>query len=246
MRALLRRMFDAAIDAAQPALCVPPHLPRAAARPAGGDRRRQGLGSDGACGRGPLGRRAVRAGRHALRLQRAMSPHRDRRGGASGARCRWPCRRRAHPAHGAGAGARRPGAVPDLRRRVGAAGAAAARPDARRQAGGQSGAAEIGCHDPGDELRATASVGHQGRTARGRLSPGADRHAADLRRAGRRSGRHRLGTDRCRSDHVRRCAGDTQTPRYQRAAQRAASARERTRRESEAGRRASGRRAKPA
>jgi glycerate 2-kinase len=27
-RALLRRMFQAAIDAAQPALCVPPHLPR--------------------------------------------------------------------------------------------------------------------------------------------------------------------------------------------------------------------------
>src|SRR5439155_17515129 len=28
-RDLLRRMFDAAIEAAQPALCVPPHLPSA-------------------------------------------------------------------------------------------------------------------------------------------------------------------------------------------------------------------------
>ena len=26
-RALLRRMFDAAVNAAQPAYCVPPHLP---------------------------------------------------------------------------------------------------------------------------------------------------------------------------------------------------------------------------
>src|SRR6202163_1252275 len=31
-RDLLRRMFDAAVDAAQPALCLPPHLPP---RPAG-------------------------------------------------------------------------------------------------------------------------------------------------------------------------------------------------------------------
>ena len=30
-RELLRRMFDAAVAAAQPALCVPPHLPGAAA-----------------------------------------------------------------------------------------------------------------------------------------------------------------------------------------------------------------------
>ena len=51
-RELLRRMFDAAIAAAQPALCLPAHLPP---RPAGRtdrDRRRQGVGGDGARRRG--------------------------------------------------------------------------------------------------------------------------------------------------------------------------------------------------
>ena len=33
---LLRRLFDAAVAAAQPALCVPPYLPRRAERAAGG------------------------------------------------------------------------------------------------------------------------------------------------------------------------------------------------------------------
>ena len=34
--ALLRRMFDAAIASAQPALCVPPHLPKPEELPEGG------------------------------------------------------------------------------------------------------------------------------------------------------------------------------------------------------------------
>ena len=34
-KALLRRMFDAAIASAQPALCIPPHLPKPADAPRG-------------------------------------------------------------------------------------------------------------------------------------------------------------------------------------------------------------------
>ena len=55
-RRLLRAMFDAAIAAAQPALCVPRHLPAPPEGPAGGDRRRQGVGRDGPRRRGPLAR----------------------------------------------------------------------------------------------------------------------------------------------------------------------------------------------
>ena len=46
-RALLRQMFDAAIAAAQPAHCIPPHLPAAPKGRTVGDRRRQGFGGDG-------------------------------------------------------------------------------------------------------------------------------------------------------------------------------------------------------
>jgi len=49
-QALLRRMFDAAIDAAQPARCVPPHLPakprgRVLVAPARRDRRADAVGA---------------------------------------------------------------------------------------------------------------------------------------------------------------------------------------------------------
>jgi glycerate-2-kinase len=59
-RALLRAMFDAAIASAQPdrVIAAAPAGPgRAARRAAGGHRRRQGLGGDGAGGRAPLARR---------------------------------------------------------------------------------------------------------------------------------------------------------------------------------------------
>ncbi len=96
-RELLRRMFDAAIAAAQPALCMPPHLPTAAE-----GRALVVIGAGKASA--AMARavedhwpgRARRAGRHALRLRRAVRAHRDRRGGAPGARCGRPGRGAAH------------------------------------------------------------------------------------------------------------------------------------------------------
>ena len=86
-RVLLRQMFDAAIASAQPALCVPPHLPAAAARQAHRRRSGQGVRGHGAGGGGELVRAAVGAGGDALRLRRAVRAHRHRRSGASGAGC---------------------------------------------------------------------------------------------------------------------------------------------------------------
>ena len=85
-RALLRAMFDAAIAAAQPALCVPRHLPAA---PKGrliviGAGKASAAMAQAVEDHWPGA--AVRAGRHALRLRRALRAHRDRRGRASGAR----------------------------------------------------------------------------------------------------------------------------------------------------------------
>ena len=54
-------MFHAAIASAQPAVCVPPHLPARAARPAHRRRRRQGLGGHGAGGGAALAGSALRA-----------------------------------------------------------------------------------------------------------------------------------------------------------------------------------------
>jgi hypothetical protein len=56
-------------------------------RAADRDRRRQGLGGDGAGGRGALVGAARRAGGDALRPRRAVPTHRGRRGGAPGAGC---------------------------------------------------------------------------------------------------------------------------------------------------------------
>ena len=85
-RALLRKMFDAAIAAAQPARCAAAAPAAAARRTDDRRRRRQGVGSDGASVRGSLAGRYRRACRHALRLRGAVHANRDRRGRASGAR----------------------------------------------------------------------------------------------------------------------------------------------------------------
>ena len=106
----------------------------------------------------------------------------------------------------AGPDRRRPGAVPDLRRRLGAAVAAGAGPDAGGQARHQQGAAEQRRGHRRDELRAQAPVGHQGRAAGRALRAGAGGDAADQRRARRRARGHRQRPDRGRPDHLRRCA----------------------------------------
>ena len=124
-RGFLRAMFDAAVAQAAAGAMPAAASAAAAARPHPRARRRQGLGCDGRGGRGPLAAGAAsRARRHALRLRRARAERdRDRRGRASGARrrragappsacCAW-CRASTR---------RRPRAVPDLRRRLVAAG----------------------------------------------------------------------------------------------------------------------------
>ena len=100
-RELLRRMFDAAMNAAQPAQLHPATPAGTAARAPDRDWRRQGFRGDGPGSRGPLGRPARRAGGDALRLRRAVRAHRDRRSGASGARCRRSEGSNAHSANGA-------------------------------------------------------------------------------------------------------------------------------------------------
>ena len=92
-RTLLEQLFAAAIEAAQPAHCIPPHLPQVPRWPPDRHRRRQGVGGDGARGRGALARPPFRAGGHPLRLCGALRAHRNRRSrtsgaGRGGARCR--------------------------------------------------------------------------------------------------------------------------------------------------------------
>ena len=198
---LLRRMFDAAIASAQPALCIPPHLP--APPPGAGRLVVIGAGKASAamaravedalararCAAWSSRATATPCPAERIEIVEAAHPVPD----AAGLRCR-----RAHAAAGRGPAGRRPGAVPDLRRRLGAAAAARAGPDAGRQAGRQPRAAAVGRHDRRDELRAPPPVGHQGRAAGRGLPPGARADAADLRRARRRPDRHRLGPDRGR------------------------------------------------
>ena len=175
-RALLRDLFDAALAAARPATCLAPYIDEAAAaeRPDDRDRRRQGECGHGASAvEDQLAASARRPGGHALRLRRALQAHRDRRGRASRARREGPRRRRPHPRKGEGPHAGRSRALPDLGRRLGAAGPARARPDAGRQAGGQPRAAEVGRQHRRDEHGAKAPLGHQGRTARRRRAAGA-------------------------------------------------------------------------
>ncbi len=103
-----------------------------------------------------------------------------------------------------GLGAGRPRAVPDLRRRLVAAGPARRRTHAPRQAGDQPRAARQRRDHQRDELRAPPPLGDQGRAPGRGLPPGARADAADLRRARRRPDRHRLRPDRARFHHLRR------------------------------------------
>ena len=187
-----------------------------ATRAIGGRRRRQGFGRDGARRRRPLAGAAQRPGRHPLRPRRALPAHRDRRGGASGARRRRAGRGRAD--HGAGrrTECRRPGAMPDFRRWFGAAAAPPAQPDPGAQAGDQPRPAQVGGQYRRDQLRAPPPVGDQGRATGRRLPSGARRQPADLRRAWRRSLRDRLRPDRRRPDDLRRRAGHPAPLRHRR------------------------------
>ena len=152
-RGFLRALFDAAVAKAVPgpeirAFLPPPPKGRTLVLGAG-----KAGGSMAAAVEAlwPAGRADVRARRHALRLRaaglqgaaaRRPDPHRGRRGRAPGARRRRPARRRAHRRTRARPHGRRPRAVPDLGRRVVAAGVAGRGHHARREAGDQQGAAE--------------------------------------------------------------------------------------------------------
>ena len=144
--------------------------------------------------RGPL----EGPGRHALRPWRAVQRDRGGRGrhpvpDAAGAAAAARILERVRPWR------RRPGAVPDLGRRLGAAGPAGAGPTlADKQAVNR--ALLKRRRDRRDQLRPQASLGDQGRAAGGRGRAGAGRHPGHFRRAGRRSGDDRLGADRARSD----------------------------------------------
>ncbi len=199
-------MFDAAIASAQPALCVPPHLPAAPPRQAHRRRSGQGVGGHGAGGGAELVRAAVGAGGHALRLRRAVRAHRDRRSGASGAGCRGHACGAAHARAGRGLERGRSGAVPFFRRRLGAVAAAGIRTRSRSQAGGEPRTAGVRRHHQRDELRAPPSLRHQRRPPGRGLSPGARAHLAHLRCARRPADRYRVGSHGGGSDHLRRCA----------------------------------------
>ena len=170
----------------QPASPPPPAA--AAQGPHHRGRRRQGLGRHGAGGRGALAGPARGSRRHALRPWRALRAHRDRRGGASGARCgRHAARPSASSTSVQGLGAGRSRALPHFGRRLGAAGPARSRADARGQAGGQharccargANIGEMNCVRK--HLRPSRAAGWPPRRIRRSV-----RDAADLRRAGRR------------------------------------------------------------
>ncbi len=237
---LLKAMFQAAVDAAAPSLCVPAHLPR---RPKG---RTIVIGAGKASGamaravedhwEGPLEGLVVTRYGHKLPTTRievveARAPRARRRGTRGG---------RAHPQDGARAHAGRPRAVPDLRRGLGAARASGRGPDPGRQAGRQQGAAQVRRHHRRDECGEEAPLGHQGRQAGGRRRAGARRGADDLGRPRRRSFGDRLGTDGRRPDLERRRARHHREIRHPRAAgHHRAPARE-SGRDAEARRRAAG------
>ena len=97
-----------------------------------------------------------------------------------------------------------------------------------------NGAAEIRRHHRRDELRAQASVRDQGRPARRRGASRARGDAADLRRAGRRSRGHRLGPDGGRSDDASDAPGRRAQIRHRHAGGAAARSRSRAIRDAEA------------
>ena len=228
-RVLLRQMFDAAIASAQPALCVPPHLPAA-----------------------PRGRLiVVGAGKASAAMARAVEQNWS--GPLSGlvvTRYGYavPCEsidivEAAHPVPDA-AGMRaaqrmlervaglqrgRPGAVPFFRRRLGAVAAARTRSRPRLEAGGEPRTAGVRRHHQRDELRAPPSLRHQRRPFGRCLPPGARAHVAHLRCARRPADRYRVGPHGGGSDHLRRCARHRAPLRHRTAGAGARVAGERTR-----------------
>ena len=219
---VLRRLLDAALEAAIPARCVPPHLPPP-----------------------PKGRTVVvGAGKAAAAMARAVEDHWP--GALEGiVVTRYghgvPCRRievveASHPVPdraGEQAAARILASVQGLRPDdlvlclvSGGASALLALPAAgvtlERQARRDAGAAALGRLHRRDQLRAQASLGDQGRQAGRRRGTRTGRDARDLRRGGRRSGRDRLGPDRARSHDLRRGARDPCALRDRAAARRGA------------------------
>ena len=120
--------------------------------------------------------------------------------------------------------------VPDLGRRLGAAGAAGRGADARGQAGGEPGAARQRRRHRRDERGREAPLGDQGRPARRRRPPGQGREPADLRHPRRRSGGDRLRADRGRPHDLRRRPRRPRALRHRAAARGAAPSRARRRR----------------
>ena len=235
-KTVLKSLFDAALAAANPARCVPPHLPPP-----------------------PKGRTiVVGAGKAAAAMARAVEDHwPEALQGIVVTRYGHgvPCRRievveASHPVpDAAGADAARrilasvKGLGPDdlvLCLISGGASAllalAGPRHHARRQARRDAGAAALGRHHRRNQLRAQASLRDQGRPARRGRCARAGRDARDLRRGGRRSRRHRLGPDRARSFHIRRGARHPREIRDRAAARRGAAPGRRRGRDAEAGR----------
>ncbi len=131
------------------------------------------------------------------------------------------------------------------RRRLGPAVAAGRGVDSRGQAGGQPRAARLRREYQRDELRPPASVGNQGRAARGGVPSGQGADVAHFGRAGRQPDRYRLRPDRARSDDMRGCAGNHPALRHLGIAGRARNPRKRPRRVGEAGQSASRRHRDP-
>ena len=194
---------------------------RAAGRPDHRDRCGQGVGRDGARGRdawdGPL--------------EGWSSRNTDMRWPASRSRLSRPAircpMRPARPRPRAFSSLRRrgrgrSGAVSHLRRRIGADAAAGGGARPGRQAGGKPGTAAIGRGYRRDELRAQASLGHQGRAARRGGRPGTAGDPADFGRSRRRPVGDRIGADGRRSDDHGGCPGDPEQIRYRRPAARSA------------------------
>ena len=205
-RALLRRMFDAAIAAAAPGNAVPANLPPP-----------------------PSGRTVVvGAGKAAASMARAVEAHWPddlplaglvvtRYGHGVGPLERIEVVEASHPVpDAAGRNAaerilerrarsrpRGPCAVPDLGRRVGAPLPAGAWNRACRQAGRQPRAAQERRGDQRHELRPQTSLRHQGGPARSGRGARPGRIADHFRRAGRRSLGDRLRPHRSRREHAR-------------------------------------------
>ena len=216
---LLESLFKAAIAAADPAVRVPQHLPP----PPKGRTIVVGAGKASAAMAaaveahwpGALEGLVVTRYGHGVPCRRieiveAAHPVPDRAGSAAAARIAEMVhrleRRRSRP-------------VPDLGRRLGAAGCPGRWPHARRQAGHQPPAPGLGGADFGDELRAQASLGAERRPAcRSRL-PGQGGVADRVRHSGRRPLAGGFRPDHCGSSsraealsHIARYGSVSPTP----------------------------------